>query len=427
MLTGMTNVKQMVLLFCAALILASTARGQAVEGHGPRAAVVQENKEVLNVDHYLDRILNHVSVAAGAAEVITEADPYRREAEQMLKTGRRDEARALLLRAGELVAAATPEGDEKRKDPMMREYLRQINARLAALDETVTDSPPVSDVGAVPAEVSAANPRVAAFLNYFRGRGRSRLEIGAQRLAQYRSMMARVLREEGVPEWLLAVGFVESTYNPAAHSPAQAHGIWQFIPGTGDQYGLRRTAWADERGDPEKSTRAAARYLRDLHAQFGDWLLALAGYNWGGGRVANVIRRTGIRDFWTMSSRGLMPAETSNYVPSILAAAQLLGLAEGGQGPNLTGRGASPSVTNPVTVPEQPAAEDSSELMYPPEEADKDAGDQEETPSAEGNLNEAAERYNVPASEIRLTQPGYYDIPQFRNGRRTGYVRVRIR
>jgi Transglycosylase SLT domain len=137
-------------------------------------------------------------------------------------------------------------------------------------------------------------------------------------------MMAQVFREEGVPEWLLGVGFVESTYNTGAHSPKAAHGIWQFIPGTGDRYGLKRTAWTDERGNPEKSTRAAARYLRDLHALFGDWLLAVAAYNTGENRVAKVMHRTGIRDFWSLADRGLLPQETINYVPSVLAASQLL-------------------------------------------------------------------------------------------------------
>ena len=422
MLAGVINVRRAVLLFCAVLVLASGASGQAVEGGG-QASDRRENKEVRSVDHYLDRILERVGAAADAAGVINGADPYRREAEQMLKAGRRDEARALLTRAGEAVAEAAPAGDEKRNDPLLREYIRQVNAQLAALDETASvPLPAAADVAQLPAGGYAANPRVAAFLDYFRSRGRERLEIGRRRLAQYRPMMARVLREEGVPEWLLAVAFVESTYNPAAHSPAQAHGIWQFIPGTGDQYGLRRTAWADERGDPEKSTRAAARYLRDLHAQFGDWLLALAGYNWGGGRVANAIRRTGTHDYWAISSRGLMPAETSNYVPAILAAAQLLGLTEGGRGATgVAGRSLTPSAEA-----DQPAAEGLDELAFPPDEGAEDGGPAVDL-SAEEKLARAAARYNVPASEIRQTQPGYYDIPQFRNGRRTGYVRVRIR
>ena len=76
---------------------------------------------------------------------------------------------------------------------------------------------------------------------------------------------------------------------------------------------------SDERASPEKSTRAAARYLRDLRALFGDWPLALAAYNWGEGRVAKVIHRTGIRDFWTVADRGLLPQETANYVPSVLS------------------------------------------------------------------------------------------------------------
>lgn len=280
--------------------------------------------ETVNIEHYLDRLIANAVVAGDAATVIKEADVYRAEANQKLKAGDRDSARTLFRQAGEVIAAAAPDGDLKQEDPFLREYLREITKELVALDV------PRRNPGAVPMDSTFAagnlstQPRVAAFLNYFQGRGRSRLEIGRSRLASYRPMMTQIFREEGVPEWLISVGFVESTYNTGAHSPKEAHGIWQFIPGTGDRYGLKRTAWTDERSDAAKSTRAAARYLRDLHALFGDWLLAVAAYNWGEGRVAKLIRRTGIRDFWTLADRGLMPQETINYVPSVLAASQLL-------------------------------------------------------------------------------------------------------
>lgn len=311
------------MLLGAFLLMASSAQSQIVEANIKKDGE-QDKAGSVNVESYLDRLISKAVIAGDAASVIKEADSYRTEASQKLKAGRRDEGRALLRQAGEVIAAAAPDGDIKQEDPLLREYLRDITRELRALE-----TPRAMSSATVAKEdffsgSNVAHPRVAAFLNYFQGRGRARLEIGRGRLASYRPMMAQVFREEGVPEWLLSVGFVESTYSSAAHSPAQAHGIWQFIPGTGDRYGLKRTAWSDERASPEKSTRAAARYLRDLHALFGDWLLALAAYNWGEGRVARVIHRTGIRDFWTMADRGLMPQETANYVPSVLAASRLL-------------------------------------------------------------------------------------------------------
>ncbi len=311
------------LLLCAVVFLASSAQGQVAQSSTQRDG--DKTVEPPNIEHYLDRLIAKALVAGNAASVVKEADRYRTEASQKLKAGRRDEARALLRQAGEVIAAAAPDGDIKQQDPLLKEYLRDITRELVALDvSATTTSSRILGEGNFLAGNYAANPRVAAFANYYQGRGRSRLEIGRARFASYRTMMTRIFREEGVPEWLLGVGFVESTYNPIAHSPKEAHGIWQFIPGTGDRYGLKRTAWTDERGSPEKSTRAAARYLRDLHALFGDWLLALAAYNWGEGRVAKVMHRTGIRDFWTLADRGLLPQETINYVPSVLAASQLL-------------------------------------------------------------------------------------------------------
>ena len=304
---------------CAFVPLASNTQAQVPQSSIPKE--VQSKTAPLNVEIYLDRLIDTAVVAADAASAVKEADRFRTEASQQLNAGHRDEARALLRQAGELIAAAAPDGDIKQGDPLLREYLGDITKELVALNSP--DASTSVDANFAGGNYTS-NPRTAAFINYYQGRGRSRLELGRVRLASYLPMMAKVFREEGVPDWLISVGFVESTYNSRAHSPREAHGIWQFIPGTGQRYGLRRTAWTDERENPEKSTRAAARYLRNLHALFGDWQLALAAYNWGEGRVAKIIRRTGVRNFWTMADRGLLPQETANYVPAVLAASHLL-------------------------------------------------------------------------------------------------------
>lgn len=309
----MQRLKRIITVFVASavgiLLVAVVGQAQAVTSN-----------DAAQIEQYLDRLIARATIAGDSASIIKEADSYRSQATEKLKLGHQEEARRLLRQAGELIAAAAPDGDVKQEDPLLREYLRDITHELVALDLSVSGSLSETTV----AGSSYSNPRVSAFLNYFQSRGRGRLETGRARLAILRPMMKQIFREEGVPEWLISVGFVESTYSANAHSPAEAHGIWQFIPGTGQRYGLKRTEWTDERSHPEKSTRAAARYLRDLHALFGDWPLALAAYNWGEGRVARVTQRTGIRDFWTLANRGLMPKETVNYVPAVIAAAQLL-------------------------------------------------------------------------------------------------------
>jgi soluble lytic murein transglycosylase-like protein len=139
------------------------------------------------------------------------------------------------------------------------------------------------------------------------------------RYGVYRESLTRILREENLPPELLAVALVESGFNPLALSPKGARGIWQFMPATAQRYGLAVGPMNDHRTHPEHSTRAAARYLRDLYRQFGDWKLALAAYNWGEDKVQRVIDRTGVRDFDEMARRGLLPHETRKYVPAVLA------------------------------------------------------------------------------------------------------------
>ncbi len=164
------------------------------------------------------------------------------------------------------------------------------------------------------------NDQVLAYLNYFKTpRGSAIVETGLRREGRYREMVRRVLKEEGMPQDLIYLAQAESAFQPQAVSKAGARGMWQFMSFAGRKYGLQKTWWVDERQDPEKATRAAARDLRDLYAQFGDWYLAMAAYNSGAGAVQHAIERTGYADFWELYHRNVLPKETQNYVPIILA------------------------------------------------------------------------------------------------------------
>jgi membrane-bound lytic murein transglycosylase D len=164
------------------------------------------------------------------------------------------------------------------------------------------------------------NDQVLSFLNFFQTpRGRLIVETGLRRSGRYRDMISRVLQEEGLPQDLIYLAQAESAFQPLALSRAGARGIWQFVAWRGNQYGLRHTWWVDERQDPEKATRAAARHLRDLYAIYGDWYLAMAAYNCGPGNVQKGIERTGYADFWELYKRNVLPRETKNYVPIIVA------------------------------------------------------------------------------------------------------------
>ncbi|MBZ5566659.1 MAG: LysM peptidoglycan-binding domain-containing protein [Acidobacteriia bacterium] len=163
------------------------------------------------------------------------------------------------------------------------------------------------------------NDEVARYISYFSSRGRGTLEHALTRAGRYREMILRILKQEGVPQDLIYLAQAESGFHPLALSRAGARGMWQFMAGRASGYGLQRNWWLDDRQDPEKATRAAARHLKDLYNQFGDWYLAMAAYNSGPGTVQSAVQRTGYADFWQLYRRGVLPNETRNYVPIILA------------------------------------------------------------------------------------------------------------
>jgi len=166
-----------------------------------------------------------------------------------------------------------------------------------------------------------SNECVAAFINFFAytQKGHNTLLHSFERSGRYKAMIQRVLAEEGVPQDLIYLAVAESAFNPRAlNRRSKAGGMWQFMPGP--YYGLTRNAYVDERFDPEKSTRAYARYMKFIYGELGDWYLAMAAYDHGTGSMQHAVERTGYADFWELYKRGELPKETANYVPEILAA-----------------------------------------------------------------------------------------------------------
>ncbi len=161
------------------------------------------------------------------------------------------------------------------------------------------------------------NSKVNSIIKFFQKDGRRSVQNWLNRMEKYKTIMLPILEEENVPPELFYVAMIESGLNARALSYAYASGYWQFISSTAKIYDLKKDHWVDERSDFEKSTRAAARYFKDLYSYFGDWYLSLAAYNCGQARVNRIIKRQGTRDYWKLTR---LPRETRNYVPNVMAA-----------------------------------------------------------------------------------------------------------
>lgn len=265
------------------------------------------------------------------------------------KAGDFDHARVDFDRALDLIMRSGIRADS---DPRLSDLFEQIdqtlhsyevNAQAEAEDENPGTPAPIDELAEL--TLPPGDPRLAAkaeqelirvhhdlpltvnasvlqYLSYFTTtKGRAVVERGLDRAGRYNTMIRRVLREEGVPQDLIYLAQAESAFSPTAVSRAGARGIWQFMPFRGQEYDLDRSYWVDERSDPEKATRAAARHMRDLYDMFGDWYLVMAAYNCGPMGVVRAVERTGYADFWELQRRHAVPKQTQNYVPIIIALA----------------------------------------------------------------------------------------------------------
>ena len=196
-------------------------------------------------------------------------------------------------------------------------------AQPVSFTPAVDPVPPVMRAVAEPSDAYQVqlNEHVRFFLDRFQtGYRRAVVESWLVRSGRYLPMILDVFRQKGLPDELVFTAMIESGFNPLAVSHAGAKGLWQFMAPTARLYGLRVDRWLDERLDPEKSTVAAANYLRDLYTSLGSWDLAQAAYNGGEVRVQQAIQRTGSRDFWRLHRTALLRDETRNFVPAIHAA-----------------------------------------------------------------------------------------------------------
>jgi membrane-bound lytic murein transglycosylase D len=214
------------------------------------------------------------------------------------------------------VVRTVGEGKKRRKKASFYSRDQGENEALTYASGII-NGPATASFGGSPVQV---NEEVAHWINHFTTKGRGTFLRWLSRGEALRESVKPLLRQHGVPAEIFYLAMIESGFNHGAKSHAKAVGTWQFMKGTAKLYGLRMDRYVDERRDPVKATVAAASYLRDLHAEFGDWNLAMAAYNAGPGRIAGALRKSGAGDYWSLVETAKIPLETKQYVPKVMAA-----------------------------------------------------------------------------------------------------------
>src|SRR4051812_14423364 len=214
--------------------------------------------------------------------------------------------------------ALQPPSAAKLQAEEYRKALEAAYAEIVAREGKPVAAPAV-DVEAAASIPIPDHPTIRGALQYFTTDLKPSIQESLLRSGKYKKLIDKALDDYKLPRGLAYLPVIESAYVPSVTSRAGAHGIWQFMPETARDYGLRVDWWVDERADPERSTRAAAAYLRDLYRQFNDWPLTLAAYNAGPGRVRRALEQNNAATFWELCDAGALPKETRGYVPTFYA------------------------------------------------------------------------------------------------------------
>jgi membrane-bound lytic murein transglycosylase D len=323
----------------------------------PRPAAFDLNATeppVVQPNAYLNELPNVVSTTPHLAPNATRSDQLIEKAQQRFQQGKKyyqvkeaEQARSEFDAAIDLMLEASDNpSDRQTYESKLEEMVETVHrydltglGSAANLDEPQYEKAPNEDIlqltfpvepklkakvrEQVQATVSqlplTVNDAVLGYIHHFSGRGKNTLIAGLRRAGRYRPLIQRILDEEGLPQELIHLAQAESGFLPRALSKKAAAGMWQFVSWRGREYGLNQSRISDDRLDPEKATRAAARHLRDLYQKFGDWYLAIAAYDCGPGTIDRAVARTGYADFFELRNRRVLPVETTNYVPIILA------------------------------------------------------------------------------------------------------------